>query len=153
MNTRMNRKVLNAKAPSVSSVIHQAGACPTQAPFTTPNMLSPCQRGMSHPPRKSVAISIDTVSTCAYSAMKNIENFIELYSVWYPVTSSLSASGRSKGSRLVSAKQEIQKKKNDTESASPYHRCICCCFQTISVSETLPASNSTDISESPSAIS
>src|SRR5215210_4284343 len=147
MKTRMKKKVFRQNAAKVSTVIHHAGACPTQAPFTSPNMLSPCQSGMSHPPRKSVAISIDTVSTCAYSAMKNIENFIELYSVWYPVTSSLSASGRSKGRRLVSAKQEIQKKKNETESAMPYHRCSCCCFQTISVSDTLPATNSTDISD------
>ena len=40
---------------------------------------------------------------CAYSAMKNMLNFIDEYSVWYPVTSSDSASGMSKGSRLVSA--------------------------------------------------
>src|SRR5215210_222537 len=145
MKTMMKKNAFSANAASVSRVTHHAGACPSQAPFTSPNMLSRCQRGMSHPPRKSVAISIDTVSTCAYSAMKNIENFIDEYSVWYPVTSSLSASGRSKGRRLVSAKQEIQKKKNDTDSATPYHRCICCCFQTISVSDTLPATNSTDI--------
>src|SRR5688500_16011643 len=132
MKIRMKMKVFTQNATKVARVIHQAGACPSQAPFTSPNMLSRCRIGMSQPPRKSVAISIDTVSTCAYSAMKNIENFIDEYSVWYPVTSSLSASGRSKGRRLVSAKQEIQKKKNDTESATPYHRCICCCFQTIS---------------------
>jgi hypothetical protein len=81
-------------------------------------MLSPAHPGMSQPPRKSVAITMETVSTCAYSAMKNMENFIEEYSVWYPVTSSDSASGRSKGRRFVSAKAEIQKKKNDAESGS-----------------------------------
>jgi hypothetical protein len=44
----------------------------------------------------------------AYSAIKNIENFIAEYSVWYPVTSSDSASGRSNGRRFVSAKAEMR---------------------------------------------
>ena len=44
-----------------------------------------------------------------YSAMKNIENFIAEYSVWYPATSSLSDSGRSNGARLVSAKAATRK--------------------------------------------
>jgi hypothetical protein len=43
-----------------------------------------------------------------YSARKNIANFIELYSVWKPPTSSDSASGRSKGARLVSPTIEIR---------------------------------------------
>src|ERR1700741_4678641 len=130
MKTTMKMKVLMAKEPKVSSVFHHAGAAPIHSPFTSPNMSSPCHRGMSHPPRKSVAISALTVSTCAYSAMKNMENFIDEYSVWYPVTSSLSASGRSKGSRLVSAKLEIQKKKKETESAKMNHTFISCCRHT-----------------------
>ena len=36
---------------------------------------------MSQPPRKSVAISAEAVTMFAYSAMKNIENFMTLYSV------------------------------------------------------------------------
>ena len=39
----------------------------------------------------------------AYSARKNSENRIPLYSVWNPPVSSVSASGRSNGARLVSA--------------------------------------------------
>src|SRR5918997_510903 len=99
---------------------------------------------MSQPPRKSVAMSAETVSTCAYSAMKNMENFIDEYSVWYPVTSSLSASGRSKGSRLVSAKLEIQKKKKETESGRMNHRFICCCRHTTCGSPTLPTTKKTE---------
>jgi hypothetical protein len=38
--------------------------------------------GMSHPPKKSVVIMAQTVTTLAYSAMKKKENFIALYSVW-----------------------------------------------------------------------
>ena len=45
-------------------------------------MSSPVQTGMSQPPKKRVAISADAVSTCEYSAMKNIENFMAEYSVW-----------------------------------------------------------------------
>jgi hypothetical protein len=69
---------------------------------------------MSHPPRNSVAISALAVIMFAYSAMKNIENFIALYSEWYPATSSDSASGKSNGSLFVSAKAEIMKKRNAT---------------------------------------
>ncbi len=45
----------------------------------------------------------------AYSAMKNDANFMLLYSMWKPATSSFSASGRSNGTRLVSAKPAIRK--------------------------------------------
>jgi hypothetical protein len=44
-----------------------------------------------------------TVTMLAYSAMKNAAKFMLLYSVWKPATSSFSASGRSNGTRLVSA--------------------------------------------------
>ena len=43
-----------------------------------------------------------------YSAKKNKLNPDELYSVKYPATSSASASGRSKGAQLVSARQAIK---------------------------------------------
>ena len=61
------------------------------------------------PPRNSsVAIAL-TVIMLAYSAMKNAANFMLLYSVWKPATSSFSASGRSNGTRLVSANAAIRK--------------------------------------------
>ena len=44
----------------------------------------------------------------AYSAMKNIANLKLEYSVWNPATSSDSASGRSKGTRLVSAMAAVK---------------------------------------------
>ena len=40
----------------------------------------------------------------AYSARKNSANRMPLYSVWNPPISSCSASGRSNGARLVSAR-------------------------------------------------
>src|SRR5215207_6138969 len=153
MKIMMKKKVFSANAPKVSSVFHHVGSAPTQRPSTKPSMSSPPHPGMSHPPRKSVAISAETVRTCAYSAMKNMENFIDEYSVWYPVTSSDSASGRSKGRRLVSAKEAIQKKKNETAKGSANHRFIDCCVHTTSGRPTLPVTKKTDISDSPSAIS
>ena len=41
--------------------------------------------------------------------MKNIAKKKPLYSVWKPATSSLSASGMSKGARLVSARPATKK--------------------------------------------
>ena len=56
-----------------------------------------------HPPRNSTVAMQHTVIMLAYSAMKKEANFMLLYSVWKPATSSFSASGRSNGMRLVSA--------------------------------------------------
>jgi NADH-quinone oxidoreductase subunit H len=48
------------------------------------------------------------VNMFTYSARKNSANFNELYSVWKPPTSSPSASGRSKGARLVSPTMAVR---------------------------------------------
>ena len=47
--------------------------------------------------------SAETVTMLAYSARKNMANFMPLYSVCQPATSSCSDSARSNGRRLVSA--------------------------------------------------
>ncbi len=65
-----------------------------------PNQLG---KGRIHPPSHSVTAIDDTASIAAYSARKNSDQRKPLYSVWKPATSSDSASGRSKGARLVSA--------------------------------------------------
>jgi len=56
-----------------------------------------------HPPRKNRALRPDIRIILLYSARKNRANPIAEYSTLYPDTSSASASGRSKGCRLVSA--------------------------------------------------
>src|SRR5580698_2876724 len=61
------------------------------------------------PPRNSRVAMQQTVTMLAYSAMKKAANDMLLYSTWKPATSSFSASGRSKGMRLVSAKAAIMK--------------------------------------------
>src|SRR4028118_172649 len=73
------------------------GNQPSDRNATSENGQIGCQ-----PPRKSVVASADTVTMLMYSARKNMANFSEVYSVWKPPTSSLSASGRSHGARLVS---------------------------------------------------
>src|SRR5437868_10446336 len=61
------------------------------------------------PPRNSNVATHVIVIMFAYSDMKKEANFMLLYSVWNPATSSFSASGRSKGTRLVSANAAIMK--------------------------------------------
>src|SRR5579863_10683450 len=65
-----------------------------------------------HPPKNNKVATQQTVTMLAYSAMKNEANFMLLYSVWKPATSSFSASGRSKGTRLVSANPAIRNTRN-----------------------------------------
>src|SRR6476660_7846724 len=65
--------------------------------------------GGCQPPRNSSVATQETVIMLAYSAMKNEANFMLEYSVWKPATSSFSASGRSKGTRFVSAKAATRK--------------------------------------------
>src|ERR687890_2702737 len=81
---------------------HSSGHQPVFAPSQ-----SEIGQGARHPPRNSVAASAETVTMLMYSARKNSANFSDVYSVWKPPTSSLSASGRSNGARLVSPTIEI----------------------------------------------
>jgi hypothetical protein len=55
-----------------------------------------------------------------YSPKKNNANVIEEYSVLYPETNSASASGKSKGARLVSAKAVMKKINNNGYSGKQY---------------------------------
>src|ERR1700676_675378 len=65
--------------------------------------------GESHPPRNRME-HIAHISTMErYSPRKNSRKGVEEYSTKKPATSSLSASTRSKGGRLVSARAEKKK--------------------------------------------
>lgn len=57
----------------------------------------------SHPPRKKMALNPDLKIILLYSARKKRAKPLAEYSTLYPDTNSASASGRSKGCRLVSA--------------------------------------------------
>ena len=63
----------------------------------------------------------ETVTMFTYSARKNSAKLIELYSVWYPATSSCSASGKSNGARFVSATPAVRKMKNPSGWMKMYH--------------------------------
>ena len=88
-----------------------------------------------------------------YSARKNSANDIELYSVWYPATSSCSASGKSNGARLVSAMPATKKMKKPTGARNTYHagtgttlksHHTPACWSTISRSDSVLAITSTE---------
>ncbi|SHT92660.1 Uncharacterised protein [Mycobacteroides abscessus subsp. abscessus] len=81
---------------------HSSGHQPVLAPGMRLSGQGACQ-----PPRNSVVARAETVVMLTYSASMNIANFSDEYSVWKPPTSSPSASGRSKGARLVSPTIEI----------------------------------------------
>ena len=68
--------------------------------------------GARPPPKKKVATSALASNAYAYSVRKNMDHFMPEYSVWKPATSSDSASGMSKGVRLVSAILAIKKIRN-----------------------------------------
>ncbi len=102
-----------ARAPDES---HDTGRSPRRKrkrPWVSSLIRTRAGHSGSHPPRNSVVAIDVTVIMFAYSAMKNPANFIELYSVWKPATSSLSASGKSNGTRFVSAKTATRKMRNE----------------------------------------
>ena len=65
--------------------------------------------GRSQPPKNSVVATDETTIMFAYSARKKSANRMPLYSVWNPPVNSCSASGRSNGARLVSARLPMKK--------------------------------------------
>lgn len=65
--------------------------------------------GANHPPKNKIVFKPDINNILLYSPKKNIANVIDEYSTLYPATNSASASGKSKGARLVSASDEIKK--------------------------------------------
>ena len=58
----------------------------------------------------------------AYSPSQNIAYIIPEYSVWYPATNSASASGKSNGGQLVSARAEIKKITNIGNRGTMNHK-------------------------------
>src|SRR6476646_2699399 len=101
-NVARNQKKKNMKVQTFATN-HSSGHQPW---FAQSHML--ISHGACHPPRNNVVASADTVVMLTYSASMNIANLIDEYSVWNPPTSSPSASGRSKGARLVSPTIDVR---------------------------------------------
>lgn len=76
-------------------------------------------------PKKNSLDKVLISSKAAYSAKKNKTKGIALYSVMCPATNSLSASGRSKGVRLVSARA-LTKNTNTRGSRGTTNQILCC---------------------------
>src|SRR4051794_31954299 len=86
----------------------------------------PCQ-----PAKNNVTASADSVIMLTYSAVWNRPQRMPLYSVWYPATSSVSASGRSNGGRLVSA-ITAKKKTSIPASCGMKNQIVAPCLLTMS---------------------
>jgi len=71
--------------------------------------------GLSQPPRKTREATPATINILAYSVRKKNDQRMPEYSVWKPATSSDSASGKSKGVRLTSAKPAMKKSQKATK--------------------------------------
>ena len=81
--------------------------------------------GGSHPPKNRIEPRAHISNIFAYSPNQNIAYIIPEYSVWYPATSSASASGKSNGGLFVSAKAEIKKITNIGNSGIMNHISFC----------------------------
>jgi len=88
------------------------------------------------PPKNKIIVKADIRIMFEYSPKKNKANPIAEYSVKYPATSSASASGKSKGARLVSARMQTSQiiiaGNKGTKNHTPF------CASTISVKLRLP---------------
>src|SRR5262249_48132043 len=76
--------------------------------------------GGNQPPRNRIVASAHIVVMATYSPSMNSRYGVEPYSTMKPATSSDSASTRSKGGRLVSAKAETKNTTNIGRSGSQY---------------------------------
>jgi len=72
----------------------------------------------SQPPKKKITINTHIIKIFEYSAKKNRTKVVAAYSTLYPDTNSDSASGKSNGTLLVSAKAEIKNKKKLTNNGN-----------------------------------
>src|SRR6185437_1649624 len=129
------------------AVNHNTGQKPLLAPA---HMFS--GQGACQPPMNSVAARADTVVMLMYSARKNIAKLSDEYSVWKPATSSPSASGRSKGARLVSPTIDTRNTTKLGNSRNTNHHCRDCAA-TMSAVDSEPEYRITATIDIPSAIS
>ena len=105
----------------------------------------------NHPPKKRIVVTDDIKIILLYSAKKNKANPIAEYSTLYPETSSASASGKSKGCLLVSAKAHIKNKINTGNKGNENHTPFC--VVTMSEKFKVRATTSTDNTTAPNEIS
>ena len=107
----------------------------TASSFST-NQSGPRLHGPCQPEKKSVTIRAESVIRLMYSAVWKRPQRMPEYSVWYPATSSCSASGRSNGARLVSAMPARKKITRPTNcGAAKGRNSPCRCTMSVSASD------------------
>src|SRR5262245_19707754 len=120
---------------------------------STPGMALSGQKstGGSQPPKKRIDIIAHISTMLRYSPTMNSRYGVEEYSTIEPATSSDSASGRSKGGRLVSASAEMKKSTNIGKSGlnTNQPRMSGPCARTISERLSEPANRRTVMSTKP----
>ncbi len=79
----------------------------------------------NHPPKNKITFKEHIKIILLYSAKKNNAKLIPEYSTLYPETNSASASGKSKGCLLVSAKEHIKKIINIGNNGIQNHKFFC----------------------------
>src|SRR6516165_2145956 len=98
--------------------------------FTTnqigPNLSSDDTHGKWKPPKNSVTQRPESTIMLMYSAAWKRPQRMPEYSVWYPATSSVSASGRSNGGRDVSAMPPSRKTTRPTNCGMKNHIVVSC---------------------------
>jgi len=99
-------------------------------------------RGGSQPPKKRIVHIAHINTTLTYSPRKKRRNGVDEYSTKNPATSSDSASTRSKGGRLVSARAETKKIGNMGNRIEKANQ-PCSCARTIADKFREPAKSST----------
>src|SRR5690625_3054276 len=134
------------KNPHSFPVNHSTGNQPCSAPSHRFTGHGACQ-----PPKNMVVANAETVTMLTYSASMNMANANEEYSVWNPPTNSPSASGRSKGARLVSPTIAVRYTMNDGSRMIPNQNCSCAA--TMPEVDMVPANRNTATNDSPMASS
>ena len=126
MKKAMKRSIFARNTLMETNPNHQGIACPAShagraQPATVCGMESPLNQGSGRlqPPKNRVTIMAEAEIIAAYSPRKKRAKRMPEYSVWYPPTSSVSASGKSNGSRFVSANAEIRKTRNEKAKQAP----------------------------------
>ncbi len=104
----------------VFSMNHTTPSNPGSSVPTQPSTFSRPKVGPSGPPKNSVTMIADIVTTFMNSASMNMPKRSPEYSVRNPATSSPSASGRSNGGRPASATMPTRNTTNAGNSGSTY---------------------------------
>src|SRR5690606_2790012 len=136
----MNRNISKMILPRNHRIGHQPV-------LNMPSLIAEIGHGARQPPRNKVVAIAETLTMFTYSAWNGMAYLNEEYSVPHPATSSPSASGRSKGARLVSPTIEMRYTTNDGIKMMPYQSRSW--LSTIPDVDMVPANRNTPTNDNP----